>query len=61
METKFFDRKQESYLKYIKKTHNKLLLLSASETIAILAATMWQTYYIKKYLIIEELFDNNLS
>ena len=50
METKFFDRKQESYLKYIKKTHNKLLMLSACETIAILAATMWQTYYIKKIL-----------
>lgn len=50
IETKFYDRKQESYLFHIKKTHDRLLMLSACETIAILAATMWQTYYIKKIL-----------
>ena len=50
LETKFSEKRLDSYLEYTRKMHNRVFLLSMSETIAILACTLWQIYYIKKIL-----------
>ena len=50
METKYSEKRLESYLEYTRKMHDRVFLLSMSETIAILACTLWQIYYIKKIL-----------